>query len=1039
MGSQGKATGAPPAETQAAAGKTWYRPWISPRRVRFWLLIAVLVYTLAGFFLAPWMIKRTAEESVKELGRTLSIGQVKVNPFVLSLQLLDTEFRDTDGTLLMAFDDHFVNLQLSSLFRWAWTFREIRVVNGYLQYERFGLGDNRIFRLIGSLPKPEEPPPAETEEAGMARVIVQHFHTIDGRFEIVDHLEAGEFRVEFGPINSDLRNLSTLPDQSGQQQVGVAFPGGGSINWSGSLQINPLKSEGHLTLVARQLAEVNRYVSMIAPFGFAGESGEISYDYEMAHTGPQSISATINNLKLDVAGIAISQPPTAGGEAATLLTIPAFQIEGESIRWPEQTVALKAIKIESPELNIVRHADLTLNLQKLVAAEPAAATNESATAETDLPEAHAPSAAAREWLIEMKEFTLADGTVNLTDESITPAGAIAIQGLALGMNGIDNREGTAIPTTLDFSPSGEGQVHFDGTLVLLPEVMADGALKGTSIGLPAAQPWVSQLANIQIDSGALSLDGKIKHGPQEPGSYSGSVRIDGFKLTDTLREEQLSGCEVLDINRVEFSLSENAVKTSELNVSKPYGRFAIAPDKTTNLKGLMKERAGTADAGAESSAEAAPEADLAITIDGFKIEDMALDFSDLSLPLPFRAAIRNMDGTISTLATATAEPARVALEGQVNEFGQARIVGSLNAWSPIQFTDIQMAFRNLEMDRITPYTVAFAGWEIDAGRLDLDLDYKIKEGQLQGENEIVIRELVLGDQVENPDGVSLPLKLAVALLKDSEGVIDFGLPVSGDLNDPKFRIGGVVAKAILNLLAKAVTAPFRLLGGLVGVDSEDFGTLGFAPGSSEIFPPDREKLLKLAEAMRQRPELVLEVGGVYVAEADRPALQTQQVDGLLESTISAGERGGDELSSVIRRRATEALFQAAFPETMLESVQAGFMVSGPAAEGEEPEMVLDETAYVESLRQQLIVHQPITDQDLMHLAEARADAVLTVLHGPGQSLDRSPVSPSPAGEGQGEGQGIGVNRAEVSEGQPGASGEVALELKVNVAAAPPPS
>jgi len=356
----------------------------------------------------------------------------------------------------------------------------------------------------------------------------------------------------------------------------------------------------------------------------------------------------------------------------------------------------------------------------------------------------------------------------------------------------------------------------------------------------------------------------------------------------------------------------------------------------------------------------------------------------LSLPLPFAAAIRSLDGTISTLATQSDESARVELDGQVNEFGQAKISGSINAWAPGKFTDIQMVFRNLEMNRITPYTVQFAGWKIDAGRLDLDLDYKIKGGQLNGDNAIVIREMVVGEKVENPDGTSLPLKLAVALLKDSNGVIDIDLPVSGDVNNPEFSIGGVVVKAIFNVITKVITAPFRLLGSLVGNDSEDFGTLTFDPGSAELSPPDREKLQQLESAMAQRPELALDIAGVYSPASDRAALKEIRVDEQLEARIEVGQAEGEELSTVSQRREIEAMFLEQFPDEPLETLKSRFMRTPDvnetqAADDEPAEPILDETAYVEGLRQSLIDAQEVTQQELTALADARAEAIIAAL------------------------------------------------------------
>jgi len=325
-----------------------------------------------------------------------------------------------------------------------------------------------------------------------------------------------------------------------------------------------------------------------------------------------------------------------------------------------------------------------------------------------------------------------------------------------------------------------------------------------------------------------------------------------------------------------------------------------------------------------------------------------------------------------------------ALEGQVNEYGLACIGGSLNAWDPTGFTDIQMTFGNLGTERMTPYTIEFAGWEIDAGRMDLELDYKINKGQLNGTNAVVIRELTVGDKVANPSGASLPLKFAVALLKDSNGVIDVDLPVEGDVNDPSFKLGGIVWKANGNLLLKVATAPFRLLSSLVGVDSEDFGTLHFSAGQAEISPPDREQLVKLVDAMQQRPELRLEVAGAYVVEADKQALQTQQVDQRIEASVAAMKSAGEALSTEQRRRVMEQMLANSEPGLDLLALQQEFS-SIPA--GEEPEkaaaVLLDETAYLQALRQCLIDAEPIGETELLALAEARADAVMAAIAGDG--------------------------------------------------------
>ena len=215
------------------------------------------------------------------------------------------------------------------------------------------------------------------------------------------------------------------------------------------------------------------------------------------------------------------------------------------------------------------------------------------------------------------------------------------------------------------------------------------------------------------------------------------------------------------------------------------------------------------------------------------------------------------------------------LDGKVDEYGSARIRGTIQPFRATDFTDITLTFRNLEMTRLTPYSGKFAGRKIDSGKLSVDLEYKIKNRQLAGNNKFVINKLRLGERVDSPDAMKLPLDLAIALLEDSNGVIDLDLPISGSLDDPKFSYGRIIWKAIVNVLTKLVTAPFRALGKLLGISSEKMESVSFDPGSSKLLPPEQEKLKTLSEAMAKRPALTLTIEPGYDPEADRQALQVQ--------------------------------------------------------------------------------------------------------------------------------------------------------------------
>ena len=274
-----------------------------------------------------------------------------------------------------------------------------------------------------------------------------------------------------------------------------------------------------------------------------------------------------------------------------------------------------------------------------------------------------------------------------------------------------------------------------------------------------------------------------------------------------------------------------------------------------------------------------------------------MDFADHSLVLPFGTRIVKLRGAISGLSSRPGSPGQVAIDGQVSDYGLARVVGQVNMFNPADFTDLKVVFRNVEMTRLTPYTATFAGRKIDSGKLSLDLEYKIAKRQLQGNNQVVMENLVLGERVDAPGAQDLPLDLAISILEDSDGRIDLGLPVSGSLDDPQFNFGQIVGKAIGNVLAKIVTAPFRALGALFG-GGEEFDSIAFEPGSRKLTPPEQEKMLRLAGILNKRPGLGLEVHGTHAA-TDRVALQESQLRQAV--ALKSGE-GAEEQANRVRCR-----------------------------------------------------------------------------------------------------------------------------------------
>jgi hypothetical protein len=917
--------------------------WLDPGRKRFWAVALLLLYTLAGFLLAPLLLRNALVDwAGEDLQREARVGKVRVNPYVLSLAIEDFELLDTDGVSLVSLDELFVNFQLSSLFRWAWTFDEIRVGKPQLLLERFAVD--------------EEAPEEADSGAGLPRLLVHALTLDNGSLEIRDKVPDTVVETEVGPITVAIDQLNTLPDRHGQQSVHIELPDGASLGWQGGLSLGPLQSEGELVMTGMRPDMSIAYLQSVLPLEAIEARVSVRFNYVVREL-PEGLEFGMDDLGITVSDLALTglQPSTP------FLSIPGIELAGGQLRYPAMEIGFQSMRIQDGSLITWLDPDGVPALSQLQAAM------DSAEAAADPAEA-APR--GPEWKFSLGELSVENARVEFEDRRLDTPTPIAAESLQLSLSDISNAAGQQFPMVLDGTLEGGGRFAASGSLSVLPELALAASVELSQIPLTLGQAYAEQAARIMIRSGLLDsrLDVDVSDGGLV--AAGGALRLHDLEIDDAIENRPLLGWRELEVDRLDVRPGEMALEVSRIDIAEPYSRFQIRPDRTTNIAALIVEPANGEEPGRPADDPAS------IVLGGIAIQDGTLDFSDLSLPLPFAAGIAKLNGTISTVSTMSAEPSNVRLEGQVDEFGLARIEGSLALLDPLRWTDLELEFRNLEMSNLSPYTVEFAGRKIAQGKLDLDLGYRIENGLLQGRNDIVLSDLSLGDKVDHPEAASLPLDLAVALLKDADGVIDVDLPVEGDVNDPQFRIGGVIWQAITGLITKIVSAPFTLLGKLIGVDSEELGQFEFLAGRADLTPPEMEKIGQLAEALQQRPELTVEISGAFDPAIDRPALQYAR---LRDEVIGRMGQDSEEVDfTAIRldieiRMVLEQLFRERFPDMPLETLQASSMAPPPDDPDGKP--VLDELAYTADLRDRLLASESITDEDLAMLAMRRAEAI----------------------------------------------------------------
>ena len=932
-----------------------------------------LVYTLAGFFLLPWLIERNAPTAVSEaIGGEMTLTDVRFNPFTLGLTVDGTEIRDPDGDLFVGLDTLFVNLQASSLFRWAWTLDEFRLDRLQVFVERESDGDfNFSYLTESSAPEPEQP---EEEGGGVPRLLVFNFALNDASISWRDEIPAETVETVLAPINIEIQEFNTLPQRPGQQAVTIVTDTQGTLTWAGELQVNPLRSAARASIEGSYFPLISAYLHDALGLDVASGTARAELDYVIERVEDGSIRATVDNIELGFDDILVTTWSVSRDDNVEILRLPEISFSDGSLRWPEQEFSLGNIELVDPTISVRRREDGSLNI---VEPNQAPADEQVAVAEPAI-EAEVASSGddAEPWNVSVGEFVIGNLTFNLEDRSVSPTAEVGLDNFNLNVTNIDNQPGSQFPTRLQFDGQHGGTATLDGQVTVLPDPEIEFQLSLSGMELAAIQPYIEPIADLHLASGNVNVNGTVQHSPAQPLAFNGDASVRELSIVETDESTQIGSWDELAVETIELDLAGNTLDISEIRLEKAYGDILIGEDGSLNLGRIEKdENAGEAETvaeepAAEEPADAAPP--LVVTVGRVQINNAAADFEDRSLPLPFLAQISELTGELSTISNASQQPSNVELEGQVDESGHVRITGSLTPLEPPLNTDIKVNFENVNMPKFTSYSVPFAGQEIASGRLDLDLEYILEDSKLVGENNIVLRDFELGDKVEHPDAASLPLGLAVALLKDPEGKIDIDLPVRGDLNDPEFGYGSVVRTALTNLLLKIVTSPFALLGNLVGAEGDELESIDYLPGRSDLTPPQMEKAAKLAEALAMRPELVLQANGTVDQELDGLAIRTTRIDEAIDQAVEAGD--DDTMFAERRLEALESLYEAGATEG--DEALATIRLAFEPAEDAEPEAQFDSVAYAEEIRTRLIDKQSVSDQTLIALGDARAAALI---------------------------------------------------------------
>ena len=547
-------------------------------------------------------------------------------------------------------------------------------------------------------------------------------------------------------------------------------------------------------------------------------------------------------------------------EKEPFVRIGSLEVKGARAETGAQTANLGEVAIVDMAVRLRRGEDGILNVVRIAKADR--------SEKGERP--------GRPWRIDLARATLQRGAVTFVDLALgEPAATISIAPLEMKAEKLSTAKGASGRVDVRATIDKKGTLAASGPLTLDP-LGARLNVVARTIGLLPAQRYIDDKVYFAMTSGALSAKGtasfELPPGGALKAAYRGGIEVTDFASIDQRSTNDLLKWKTLSLAAIDFELEPFKLSLDEIALSDYYARIIVTPQGSLNLQELVKE----SDAPPQSPAEPAPGAPAPnVRIGKITASDGNVNFSDFFIRPNFTANLTGFGGSVTEMTPEKAGD--VELRGKIDNAALVEAAGRVNLLSNDLFLDMKASARDIELAPLSAYAVKYAGYGIQRGKLSLALKYGIDNRKLRAENQIYLDQLTFGERVESPTATKLPVTLAVALLKDRNGVIDVNLPISGSLDDPQFSVGGIILQVIGNLLVKAVTSPFALLGSLVG-SSEELSFVEFAPGSAALAAAEQQKLGNLAKALTERPNLRLEITGRAAPEPDEAALKRAALD-----------------------------------------------------------------------------------------------------------------------------------------------------------------
>jgi uncharacterized protein involved in outer membrane biogenesis len=810
---------------------------------------------------------------------------------------------------------------------------------------------------------PAQKTPAEPQKAGAPfRYNVGEILLESSKLNFSDETPGKPYRTQLDELRLEIKGLTNEPEKKAAVEISFVTDSKEKFSHSGSLQLTPLLVEGKIDVEGLRPAGFHLYYQSV----FIGDIRDGLFDLSTHYSLEQKSDKT--ELKLTELNAAVRSLNLAeAGQRETMWRLPRLEIKETTVDVNNKAIVIGRIEGRDGRGSVQRNADGSLNFDRLIKSQPANSPSTAPSKKDDTG-----------WKIEVQRIAVERFNINFEDRTPATPAKINFSDLLIRGEKFSNAKNQSGKVIIQTKINNRGLIRLVGTAGAQPAVVKL-AVEGRDIDLLPFQSYLENQVNLLLTGGQVGTKGNLTFdasgaGPAKVG-YVGNVQITDFATVEKDGSQDLLKWKSLNLDGIQFALEPMQLRINEINLADFYSRLILGADGKMNLQKLTAQKTENKDAletKPEKPAEApaaAPASERRITIGKINLQGGNVNFSDFFIKPNYTANLTGFQGTISELKPET--PGDIEIHAKLDNAAPVDISGKINPLAKDLSLDIKVNATDIDLSPMSPYSGRYVGYGIERGKLTFNVQYKIENRKLSAENKIILNQLTFGERVESPDATKLPVLLAVALLKDRNGVIDINLPIGGSLDDPKFSVGGIVWQLILNILVKAVTSPFALLGAVFsGGSAEELSYVEFDYGRASLNQAAQSKIAAVAKAMSDRPSVNLELSGRVDPATDLEGLKRVGIERKVKTQkLKELVRRGEAVKSVDEVRIEDSEYpqylKSAYGEETFPKPRnlIGLARDLPVAE-------------MEKLMMQ---HAKASDDDMRLLANQRAQAVRDAL------------------------------------------------------------